>query len=96
MSDAERKVPTNGAQAIVERLVASERGLQKVEQAILGSLQTYSETVGQKMDELVQLNLPSESERMAAEKVREEVLKMTADVIRMLENSIPKYNNGDD
>jgi hypothetical protein len=57
------------------------------------SLQTYSETVTKQMDELVQLNLPSENERKAAEKVREAVLAMTTEIIHMVKDSIPKAND---
>lgn len=96
MADSQGKTSKDGAQAIIERLVASQKGLQTVEQAILGSLKTYSETVTRKMDELVELNLPSESERKAAERVREEVLNMTTDVIRMVKDSIPRPNKGND
>jgi thymidylate synthase ThyX len=81
------------AKVIVDRIAASQKGLQEVETAILKSLQTYSETVTEKMDELVQLNLPSESERKAAEQVREAVLTMTTDIIRMVKDSIPKPNS---
>lgn len=85
---------SEGAKAIVDRIVASQKNLQEVEQTILQSLQTYSETVTKHMDDLVQLNLPSESERKAAEQVREEVLSMTADIIRMVVDSIPKPTGG--
>ncbi|MGD9163697.1 MAG: hypothetical protein PVF13_02945 [Chromatiales bacterium] len=83
----------DSAKVIVDRLTASQEGLQEVETAILKSLQTYSETVNQKMDQLVQLNLPSESESKAAEEVREAVLTMTTDIIRMVKDSIPKPNS---
>ncbi len=83
-------VSPDSAKVIVDRISASQKGLQEVEQSILKSLQTYSETVNQKMDELMQLNLPSECERKAAEEVREAVLSMTTDMVRMLKESIPK------
>jgi hypothetical protein len=88
------KTSPDTAKVIVDRLTASQKGLQEVETAILKSLQTYSETVTQKMDELVQLNLLSVSERKAAEEVREAVLTMTTDIIRMVKDSIPKPNGG--
>lgn len=81
---------SDDVQAFIDRIVASQQGLQEVERTILNSLQVYSETVTRKMDELVQLNLPSENERKAAEQVREEVLRMTADMIRMIQDSIPR------
>ena len=46
------------------------------------------------MGELVKLNLPSENERKAAEPVRKQVPTITADVIRMVKDSIPKPNGG--
>jgi len=85
---------SDDAKAIVDRIVASQKGLQEVEQAILNSLRTYSETVARKMEELVQLNPPSEGERKAAEQVREEVLTMTADMIRMIQDAIPRPQGG--
>jgi hypothetical protein len=69
--------------------LASSRALQDVEQTILGSLKTYSETVTAKMNELVALNLPSEGELQAAQTVREEVLNMTVELIRSLQASLP-------
>ncbi|MEJ2692689.1 MAG: hypothetical protein P8166_06405 [Candidatus Thiodiazotropha sp.] len=84
----------DSAKVIVDRIAASQKGLQEVELAILKSLQTYSDTITGKMDELVQLNLPSESERKAAEQVREAVLSMTADIIRTIKDSIPKPSGG--
>lgn len=84
------EVSPDSAKAIAERIAASQKGLQDVEQAILKSIQSYSEMVTQKMDELVQVYSPSESEREAAEQVRKEVLTMTADFIRMAKDSIPK------
>ncbi len=85
---------SDSAKVIVDRITASQKGLQEVEQSILKSLQSYSETVTRKMDELVQLNLPSESERKAAEQVREAVLTLTTDIIRMLKDSMPKPKGG--
>jgi hypothetical protein len=82
------------AKAIVDRIVASQKSLQEVEQTILKSLQTYSETVTKHMDDLVQMNLASESERKAAEQVREEVLTMTGEIIRMVVDSIPRPTGG--
>lgn len=84
----------DSAKVIVDRIAASQKGLQEVELDILKSLQTYSDTVTGKMDELVRLNLPSKSEREAAEQVREAVLNMTADIIRMVKDSLPKPGGG--
>jgi hypothetical protein len=83
----------DSAKVMVDRIAASQKDLQDVESAIMKSLQTYSETVTKQMDELVQLNLPSEGERKAAEKVREAVLTMTTDIIHMVKDSIPKAND---
>jgi type II secretory pathway component PulF len=43
--------------ALLERMIASNRARGELEQAILTSLQTYNDTVTNKMDELVQLQL---------------------------------------
>jgi hypothetical protein len=74
--------------ALLERMIASNRARGELEQAILTSLQTYNDTVTNKMDELVQLQLPSADERKAAERVREEVLKMTEKLIREMAERI--------
>jgi hypothetical protein len=79
----------------VAGILASSRALHAVEQTILGSLKAYSETVTAKMDELVALNLPSEGEHQAAQRVREEVLKMTEELIRGLQTSLPKAGRDD-
>lgn len=79
-----------GAQAIIDRLVDSNKAVQGVEESVLGALKAYSDTVRKKMDELVRIDVPSEGERRAAEQVREEVLQMTAQLIRELTKALPK------
>jgi thymidylate synthase ThyX len=88
------KTSSDDVKPIIDSIVASQKGLQEIEQTILKSLQAYSETVTKNMNELVKLNLPSEDERKAAERVRVEVLTMTAEVIRMVKDSMPKPNGG--
>lgn len=88
------KISADDMKEIVDQIAASQKGVQEVEYAILESLQTYSKSINGKMDELVRLNLPCESEREAAEQVREEVLAMTAEIIRMVKDSLPRTNNG--
>jgi thymidylate synthase ThyX len=88
------KMSSDDVKPIIDSIVASQKGLQEIEQTILKSLQAYSETVTKNMNELVKLNLPSEDERKAAERVRVEVLTMTAEVIQMVKDSIPKPNGG--
>ena len=77
-------------EALLERYLASIKATGEVEQTILKSLTDYCKTVGDKMDELVSLNLPSTAEREAAEKVREQVLDMTSQLIKNLADNLPK------
>jgi hypothetical protein len=81
-------------QSILERRIAANRALGDLEQSILGSLKSFSDQATKSMDELVRLNLPSEAERQAAERVREEVLKLTADLVRDLERRLPRTGSG--
>jgi hypothetical protein len=81
-------------QAILERRLAANRALRDLELSILKSLRDYSETATKSMDALTQLNLPGEGERQAVERVHEEVLKVTAKLIRDIETFVPRPDSG--